>query len=356
MQPPHRPLAPLTKDPVTKEWTLEGGALVLADRGVCLIDEFDKMNDSDRTSIHEAMEQQSISISKAGIVTTLKARCSVIAAANPIGGRYDATRTFAENVELTDPILSRFDSLCVLVDDVNPMKDERLARFVIGSHIRSHPRYKAGPGQEEQALLNDKAKATISQSLLRKYLTYAKMRVRPQLGEGLDKDKVAKLYAELRKHSNVSGGIPVAVRHVESIMRMSEAHARMHLRNSVREDDVNIAIRCMLESFISAQKHSVQRSLKRHFRKYMTYNKDNNVLLMHVLQNLVKDAHEYLRINGREINEVDDVIEIDIEALDSRAAELGIHDLDPFFKSRLFHSNNFKVDKHRGVILKIFKQ
>ena len=77
---------------------------------------------------------------------------------------------------------------------------------------------------------------------------------------------------------------------------------------------------------------------------------------MHVLQNLVKDAHEYLRINGREINEVDDVIEIDIEALDSRAAELGIHDLDPFFKSRLFRSNNFQVDKHRGVILKIFKQ
>jgi DNA replication licensing factor MCM2 len=131
--------ASVHKDPVTREWTLEGGALVLADRGVCLIDEFDKMNDSDRVSIHEAMEQQSISISKAGIVTSLQARCSVCAAANPVGGRYDSTRTFSENVELTDPILSRFDILLVVKDTVDPVLDERLANFVVGSHIKSHP-------------------------------------------------------------------------------------------------------------------------------------------------------------------------------------------------------------------------
>jgi DNA replication licensing factor MCM2 len=104
--------ASVRKDPMTREWTLEGGALVLADQGICMIDEFDKMNDRDRTSIHEAMEQQSISISKAGIVATLQARCAVIAAANPIRGRYDSSLTFAENVELTDPILSRFGISC----------------------------------------------------------------------------------------------------------------------------------------------------------------------------------------------------------------------------------------------------
>ena len=133
--------ASVRKDPVTREWTLEGGALVLADKGVCMIDEFDKMNDADRTSIHEAMEQQSISISKAGIVTTLQARCAIIAAANPIRGRYNPTIPFQQNVELTEPILSRFDVLCVVKDSVDPVKDELLAKFVVGSHLRSHPNF-----------------------------------------------------------------------------------------------------------------------------------------------------------------------------------------------------------------------
>jgi len=112
---------------------------VLADKGICLIDEFDKMNDYDRTSIHEAMEQQSISISKAGIVTSLQARCSVIAAANPVYGRYDPTRNFKDNVELTDPILSRFDILSVIRDEVSETTDRALAFFVINNHVKAHP-------------------------------------------------------------------------------------------------------------------------------------------------------------------------------------------------------------------------
>ena len=135
--------ASVRKDPVTREWTLEGGALVLADKGHCFIDEFDKMNDQDRTSIHEAMEQQTISISKAGIVTTLQARCAIVAAANPIRGRYNPTIPFQQNVELTEPILSRFDVLCVVKDAVDPVQDELLARFVVGSHLRSHPKFDA---------------------------------------------------------------------------------------------------------------------------------------------------------------------------------------------------------------------
>lgn len=94
-----------------------------------------------RTSIHEAMEQQSISISKAGIVTTLQARCAVIAAANPLFGKYNPQVPFAQNVELTEPILSRFDVLCVVQDLADPVIDEHLARFVVGSHMRSHPSY-----------------------------------------------------------------------------------------------------------------------------------------------------------------------------------------------------------------------
>jgi len=127
------------KDPITREWTLEGGALVLADKGLCLIDEFDKMNDQDRTSIHEAMEQQSISISKAGIVTSLQARCAVIAAANPLKGNYNNALNFTDNVDLTEPILSRFDILSVIKDEVNEEVDDALATFVINSHMKNHP-------------------------------------------------------------------------------------------------------------------------------------------------------------------------------------------------------------------------
>lgn len=127
------------RDPVTQEWTLEAGALVLADKGVCLIDEFDKMNDKDRTSIHEAMEQQTISISKAGINTSLQARCSVIAAANPLKGTYNPTLNFNDNVDLTAPILSRFDLLAVVRDEADEEYDDALATFVINSHMKNHP-------------------------------------------------------------------------------------------------------------------------------------------------------------------------------------------------------------------------
>ena len=206
------------KDPITGEWTLEGGALVLADKGVCLIDEFDKMNDQDRTSIHEAMEQQTISISKAGIVTSLKARCAVVAAANPFGGRYDPSMTFSENVDLTEPILSRFDILCVVRDTVDPTGDEHLARFVVASHMTSHPR--ADEEDQENMKRTEETLASTSslsgvekipQELLKKYLTYAREKIHPKL-HNMDQDKVAKMYTNLRQESMKTGSIPITVR------------------------------------------------------------------------------------------------------------------------------------------------
>jgi len=221
--------ASVRRDPLTSEWTLEGGALVLADRGTCLIDEFDKMNDQDRTSIHEAMEQQTISISKAGIVTTLQARCGIIAAANPIGGRYNSTIPFSANVELTEPILSRFDILVVVRDTVEPAEDERLARFIVGSHSRSHPLTgtQAGggdsmdvePADEDTQMTAAGSTSTqnmpvredqIPQEWLRKYILYARENCSPKLYH-MDEDKVARLFADMRRESLATGAYPITV-------------------------------------------------------------------------------------------------------------------------------------------------
>ena len=348
------------KDPLTKEWTLEGGALVLADQGLCLIDEFDKMNEQDRTSIHEAMEQQSISVSKAGIVTSLQARCSVIAAANPINGVYDSSYTLAENVELTDPILQRFDVLCVLQDTVDPVTDEALAQFVVGSHGRSHPKRsrdreaaEQGEGGAEEDTgtgahaPDDQDEETIPQELLKKYILYARRHVKPEL-HGIDEDKLSKLYADLRQESARSGGVPIAVRHIESVMRMAEAHARMHLRDHVREDDVDTAISVMLESFIQAQKFSVRRSLQRRFQQYLTQNRDFNELLLHALKQLVHDAQRFQQISRRQ-HDLQHV-EVHIEDLESKAREFNVFDLEDFFSSTAFTSHHFELDRVDRVI------
>eukprot|EP01039_Chlorochromonas_danica_P003922 gene3925-4286_t len=325
------------RDAASGEWMLEGGALVLADQGICCIDEFDKMNDADRTSIHEAMEQQTISVSKAGIVTTLQARCSVVAAANPIGGRYDSSLPLAENVELTAPILQRFDVICILPDIVDPIADERLARFVVGSHMRSHPLFHTkttqptnkssenDPLQANTSLLDDKEdvnhdddgdlidendvfgwdRSTLSQQgitpidqdLLRKYIAYARSQVHPVLHD-VDSEKIALLYAELRTQSERTGGVPIAVRHLESIVRMAEAHARMHLRDHVRRDDVDMAIK------------------------------------------ITKDHSK--------------VTEVYVEALSNRAKEVKVFDLRPFFSSSIFKQHGFSVDHVKGVIRKVY--
>ncbi|KAI9735771.1 MAG: MCM DNA helicase complex subunit [Claussenomyces sp. TS43310] len=273
--------ASVRKDPLTSEWTLEGGALVLADRGTCLIDEFDKMNDQDRTSIHEAMEQQTISISKAGIVTTLQARCGIIAAANPIGGRYNGAIPFSQNVQLTEPILSRFDILCVVRDTVDPAEDERLARFVVNSHDRSHPASQAIDENQNAMEVEHESDVRrgevnggeprlageIDQELLRKYILYARERCRPNLYQ-IDGDKLARLFGEMRRESLATGAYPITVRHLEAILRISEAFCKMRLSDYCSSQDIDRAIAVTVESFVGSQKVSCKKALARAFAKY----------------------------------------------------------------------------------------
>jgi DNA replication licensing factor MCM2 len=346
--------ASVRKDPLTREWTLEGGALVLADRGVCLIDEFDKMNEQDRTSIHEAMEQQSISISKAGIVTSLQARCAVIAAANPIGGRYDASCTLKENVELTDPILQRFDILCVLQDHVDPVADERLARFVTSSHMRAVPVAELSRGAVHPEPETDSD--VIPQGLLRKYIQYARQNFHPVLNDStFDKEKVASLYIQLRQESTKSGGVPIAVRHIESIMRMAEAHAKMHLRDYVRDDDMNAAISMMLDSFLVAQKFSVQKALRRSFGKYLVAEQDQQYLLLHLLSDMFRHEQMYQIIRMRQNKAMEaDFLEIPLDELEGKAQERRMYDLKSFLNSKAFREAGYSFDHQRHVITRAF--
>ncbi|CBK22994.2 uncharacterized protein [Blastocystis hominis] len=351
--------AAVHRDPLTKEWTLEGGALVLADRGVCLIDEFDKMNDADRVSIHEAMEQQSISISKAGIVTTLQARCAVLAAANPRTGRYDATRTFAENVDLTDPILQRFDILCVLQDQIDPVEDERLARFVVRSHVACHPRNMEKRMEEEakadleETAIDDPSIKLIPQSLLKKYIQYARTNIHPLI-DNVDQDKIANIYAEIRRESVGAGGIPVAVRHIESIIRMAEAHARMHLREHVLDSDVDVAISTLLESFINSQKHSVKTALRRTFRKYLVRPEDSFALIMYQLKELVREQLEADAILENQSMEDDVVFRVPLKVLEESVRNVGVDNLFPFLESTMFKENRFTYDPQTQTIVRVF--
>nr|UPN66600.1 DNA replication licensing factor MCM7 [Colaphellus bowringi] len=222
--------ASVMKDPLTGEMMLEGGALVLADQGVCCIDEFDKMADEDRTAIHEVMEQQTISIAKAGIMTCLNARVSILAAANPAYGRYNPKRTIEQNIQLPAALLSRFDLLWLIQDKADRDNDLRLAKHITYVH-----QYSKQPPTETEAL---------DMSVMRKYITMCKMKD-PVIPEDLT-DFIVSSYVELRKDARNSRDMTfTSARNLLGILRLSTALARLRLSNIVEKDDVNEAIRLM---------------------------------------------------------------------------------------------------------------
>ncbi|QSL64952.1 hypothetical protein MERGE_002256 [Pneumocystis wakefieldiae] len=225
--------ASIQRDAASREFYLEGGAMVLADSGVVCIDEFDKMRDEDRVAIHEAMEQQTISIAKAGITTILNSRTSVLAAANPVFGRYDDIKSPADNIDFQTTILSRFDMIFITI-----------AAHVMNIHMNK--------------TVDDNSTKEISIEKMKKYISYCKSkcapRLTPEAAEKLSSYFVAirKQVHQVEQNSNERSSIPITIRQLESIIRISEALAKIRLSTVATEEHVDEAIRLFMKSTMDA--------------------------------------------------------------------------------------------------------
>lgn len=225
--------------------------MVLADGGVVCIDEFDKMRDEDRVAIHEAMEQQTISIAKAGITTILNSRTSVLAAANPVFGRYDDMKSPGENIDFQTTILSRFDMIFIVKDEHNEARDRTIAKHVMNVHMN---RGVEQPGQQQQ----QQQQGDFDVEDMKRYIAFAKARCAPRISaeaaEKLSSHFVAlrRQVAQVERDNDERSSIPITVRQLEAIVRISESLAKMTLSATVLEEHVDEAIRLFKFSTMDA--------------------------------------------------------------------------------------------------------
>jgi len=231
-----------------QEWSLEAGALVLADQGVAAVDELDKMDEGDRSAMHEALEQQSVSISKAGINATLKSRCSLLGAANPKYGRFDEYEPVAEQIELDPALISRFDLIFTVTDKPDEEEDRRLADHILSTNLagelNTQKTEMTSPDVDPQRVddMVDEVDPEIDPDLLRKYVAYAKQSCFPRMTDEA-KDAIQEFYTDLRSEGTGSDSpIPITARKLEALVRLAEASARIRLSDEVTKEDADRVI------------------------------------------------------------------------------------------------------------------
>ncbi|WP_237560421.1 LAGLIDADG family homing endonuclease [Halolamina rubra] len=231
-----------------QQWTLEAGALVLADKGIAAIDELDKMDSGDRSAMHEGLEQQKISVSKAGINATLKSRCSLLGAANPKYGRFDQYEPIGEQIDLEPALISRFDLIFTVTDQPDPEHDSRLAEHILKTNYAGelHTQREQVPNSEytaeEVENVTEEVAPDIDTELLRKYIAYAKRNVYPTMSDEA-KEAIEEFYVDLRsKGADEDAPVPVTARKLEALVRLAEASARVRLSDTVEEQDAEKVI------------------------------------------------------------------------------------------------------------------
>lgn len=231
-----------------QQWTLEAGALVLADKGIAAVDELDKMRPEDRSAMHEGLEQQKISVSKAGINATLKSRCSLLGAANPKYGRFDQYEPIGEQIDLEPALISRFDLIFTVTDQPDPDHDSMLAKHILKTNYAGelHTQRTKNPRSEFTAeqvdAVTEEVAPDIEAPLLRKYIAYAKRNVYPTMTDEA-KQAIEDFYVNLRsKGADEDAPVPVTARKLEALVRLSEASARVRLSDTVEQEDADRVI------------------------------------------------------------------------------------------------------------------